>query len=89
MLLKTFADETILYGQAIAHTNRLGPDFVVMFGDMTHDDDDLDQLDELRRITAKLDDPIPWYRVAGAKLIESPAQGLGVMGKAVWSQEFI
>ena len=39
-----FADETILYEQAIAHTNRLRPDFVVMCGDMTHDADDPDQL---------------------------------------------
>ena len=60
-----FADETILYEQAIDHANRLRPDFVVMCGDMTHDADDLDQLDELRRITAKLDDTIPVYWVAG------------------------
>jgi len=60
-----FADETILYEQAIAHANRLRPDFVVMCGDMTHDADDPDQLDELRRNTAKLDDTIPLYWVAG------------------------
>ncbi len=60
-----FADETILYEQAIAHTNRLRPDLVVMCGDMTHNADDLDQLNEFRRITAKLDDTIPMYWVAG------------------------
>ena len=56
-----FADETILYEQAIAHTNRLRPDLVVMCGDMTHNADDLDQINEFRRITAKLDDTIPMY----------------------------
>ncbi len=60
-----FADETILYEQAIAHTNRLRPDLVVMCGDMTHNADDLDQLNEFRRITAKLDNTIPMYWVAG------------------------
>ncbi len=60
-----FADETSLYEKAIAEANRLRPDFVVMCGDMTHDADDLDQLGELRRITAKLDDNIPMYWVAG------------------------
>jgi 3',5'-cyclic AMP phosphodiesterase CpdA len=60
-----FADETILYEKAIAEANRLRPDFVVMGGDMTNDADDLDQLAELRRITAKLDGNIPIYWVAG------------------------
>ncbi len=60
-----FADETSLYEKAIAEANRLRPDFVVMCGDMTHDADDLDQLNELRRITAKLDNTIPVYWVAG------------------------
>ncbi len=60
-----FADETSLYEKAIAEANRLRPDFVVMCGDMTHDADDLDQLNEWRRITARLDDNIPMYRVAG------------------------
>lgn len=60
-----FADETFLYEKAIAEANRLRPDFVVMCGDMTQDADDVDQLAELRRITAKLDDNIPMYWVAG------------------------
>lgn len=60
-----FADETYLYEKAIAEANRLRPDFVVMCGDMTQDANDLDQLGELKRITAKLDDNIPMYWVAG------------------------
>ena len=60
-----FADETRLYGKAIAEANRLRPDFVVMCGDMVNDSDDEAQLDELWRITGLLDDAIPMHWVAG------------------------
>ena len=60
-----FADETRLYGKAIAEANRLRPDFVVMCGDMVNDSDDQAQLDELWRITGLLDDAIPMHWVAG------------------------
>ena len=60
-----FADETSLYGQAIAEANRLRPDFVVMCGDMVNDSDDEEQLAELWRITDLLDDAIPMHWVAG------------------------
>ena len=46
-----FADESALYERAIEHANRLSPEFVVVCGDMIHNAADLDQLNELRRIT--------------------------------------
>ena len=60
-----FADETRLYGKAIAEANRLRPDFVVMCGDMVNDSDDEEQLAELFRITGLLDEAIPMHWVAG------------------------
>ena len=60
-----FADETRLYGEAIAVANRLSPDFVVMCGDMTDDSGNPDQFAELMRITDKLDDSIPLNWVSG------------------------
>ena len=60
-----FADETRLYGKAIAEANRLRPDFVVTCGDMINDADDQAQLAELRRITGQLDNAIPMHWAAG------------------------
>ena len=61
-----FAYETALYEQAIAAANRLGPAFVVTCGDMCNNKlDPTDELAELRRITATLDDNIPMHWVAG------------------------
>ena len=60
-----FARETELYESAIVSANRLAPDFVITCGDMTHDVGDVAQLDELMRITGKLDTDIPRYWVAG------------------------
>lgn len=60
-----FATETALYGKAIAEANRLGPDFVVMCGDMVNSRDDPAQLAELLRITGKLRRDIPMYWVPG------------------------
>jgi len=57
--------ETELYEKAIAEANRLGPDFVVMCGDMVHNFDDPAQHNELMRITSKLRRDIPIYWVAG------------------------
>ena len=60
-----FADESRLYGKAIAEANRLRPEFVVTCGDMVNDADDQTQLDELWRITGQLDPAIPMHWVAG------------------------
>ena len=60
-----FADETRLYGRAIAEANRLRPDFVVTCGDMVTDADNEAQLAELFRITGELDAAIPMHWVAG------------------------
>ena len=48
--------ETDHYGKAIAVANRLRPDFVVTCGDMCNNMvDPIDELAELKRITADLD----------------------------------
>ena len=60
-----FAEETALYEKAIAAANRLSPGFVVMCGDLVSDPDDQGQIDELMRITGRLDTRIPMHWVAG------------------------
>jgi len=53
------------YRAAIDAVNALGPDFVVIGGDMIDDPSSQDQLDELLTITAGLDSSIPAYWVPG------------------------
>ncbi len=60
-----FANETALYGKAIAEANRLCPDFVVVSGDMLHRSRNPELLAELQRLTASLNKNIPIYWVAG------------------------
>ena len=60
-----FAQETALYEKAIEAANRLNPAFVVISGDMVEDQNDPNQLAELRRITAKLHPHIPTHWVPG------------------------
>lgn len=60
-----FADETRLYTRAIEKTNSLGPDFVVVCGDMIHDTGDDAEIAELFRITENLNDGIPVHWVSG------------------------
>ena len=60
-----FADETRLYGKAIAEANRLRPDFVVTCGETVNDADAEEQRAELFRITGMLDAAIPMHWVAG------------------------
>ena len=67
-----FADESALYERAIEHANRLSPEFVVVCGDMIHNAADLDQLNELRRITSNLSDSIPIHWVAGNHDVGEP-----------------
>ena len=60
-----FADETRLYTRAIEKANSLGPDFVVVCGDMIHNTGDEDEIAELFRITTMLEDGIPLHWVSG------------------------
>ena len=60
-----FEFETLRYSKAIDAANRLRPDFVVVCGDLVQDSHDPEQLAELRRITATLDDQIPIRWVCG------------------------
>ena len=60
-----FADETRLYTRAIEKANSLGPDFVVVCGDMIHNTGDESEMAELFRITENLDDGIPVHWVSG------------------------
>ena len=57
--------EAELYEKAITEANHLGPDFVVICGDMVHNFDVPAQHNELMRITNKIRCDIPVYWVAG------------------------
>ena len=63
--LSGFADETRLYTRAVERANSLGPDFVVVCGDMIHHTGDEAEIAELFRITDMLDDSIPVHWVSG------------------------
>ncbi|MDB4584228.1 metallophosphoesterase [Draconibacterium sp.] len=60
-----FKKETILYEKAVAGINRLQPDFVVITGDFVHDQNSNTQINEFKRITAKINPEIPVYYVPG------------------------
>jgi 3',5'-cyclic AMP phosphodiesterase CpdA len=60
-----FAWDAERYRRAIAATNRLSPDFVVMGGDMLNDPRREDEYDEVLRITGRLRAEIPMYWVPG------------------------
>ena len=60
-----FAKETILYEKAVAEINRLNPDFVVITGDFVNDQNAVAQIDEFKRITAKIKPAIPVYYSPG------------------------
>ena len=60
-----FAEDSALYEKAIAAANRLNPAFVVISGDLVEDPENLEQLAELQRITAKLHPHIPVHRAPG------------------------
>lgn len=60
-----FEKETILYEKAVEKINNLKPDFVVITGDFVHNSGSLAQIEEFKRITAKIDPKIPVYFTPG------------------------
>lgn len=62
---KMFQQETVNFEFVVASINRLRPAFVVVCGDLVHNDGDPDQVAEYQRIVAKLDPSIPVYTVSG------------------------
>ena len=63
--MEGFRPEAELFEQAVHAANRVNPAFVVMCGDMVNDINNPDQVDEVLRIAAKLNDGIAIYWVAG------------------------
>ena len=59
----SFEKETNLYEKAVLGINRLQPDFVVITGDFVHDQNSNKQINEFKRITAKINPDIPVYSV--------------------------
>ena len=60
-----FEKETILYEKAVSAINNLSPDFVVITGDFVHDQKSEVQINEFKRITAKINSEIPVYYTPG------------------------
>ena len=60
-----FEKETILYEKAVAKINSLNPDFVVITGDFVNDQNSTSQINEFKRITAKIKPSIPVYYSPG------------------------
>ena len=64
-ILEGYAKETSLFTEAIATANEINPDFVVICGDMVHDAESKEQIQELIRISQLLKEEIKLYWVAG------------------------
>jgi len=60
-----FEEETILYEKAVAAINQLKPDFVVITGDFVHNRNSKTEINEFKRITAKINSEIPVYYTPG------------------------
>ncbi len=61
----SFEKETVLYEKAVAKINNLNPDFVVITGDLVNDQHSVSQINEFKRITAKIKASIPVYYSPG------------------------
>lgn len=62
---KSFEKETILYERAVDKINSLNPDFVVITGDFVNDQNSASQINEFKRITARIKPAIPVYYSPG------------------------
>lgn len=60
-----FEKETILYEKAVAAINKLNPEFVIITGDFVNDPKSVSQINEFKRITAKINPKIPVYYTPG------------------------
>jgi 3',5'-cyclic AMP phosphodiesterase CpdA len=60
-----FEKETVLYEKAVAKINILKPDFLVITGDFVHDPNSASQINEFKRITAKINSKISIYYAPG------------------------
>ncbi len=60
-----FEKETALYEKAVASINKLNPDFVVITGDFVNDSKSDAQINEFKRITAKINPGIHVYYTPG------------------------
>ena len=63
--LEGFEKETELFTRAIEAANEYSPTFVVVCGDMVHDPESTDQLEELMRVSSLLHEDIKLYWVPG------------------------
>jgi 3',5'-cyclic AMP phosphodiesterase CpdA len=61
----SFEKETVLYEKAVAKINSLNPDFLVITGDFMNDQNSASQINEFKRITAKIKPAIPVYYSPG------------------------
>ncbi|MFP6593847.1 MAG: metallophosphoesterase [Dehalococcoidia bacterium] len=59
------APEVALFEAAIAEANRLLPDFVVVTGDLSHNNMDPVEVAEIKRVGGQLDPSIPIYWASG------------------------
>lgn len=60
-----FEKETVLYEKAVEKINNLNPDFVVITGDFVNNANSDTQIEEFKRITAKINPKIPVYYTPG------------------------
>jgi 3',5'-cyclic AMP phosphodiesterase CpdA len=60
-----FEKETVLYEKAVEKINKLNPDFVVITGDFVNDQNSALQINEFKRITAKIKPAIKVYYSPG------------------------
>jgi 3',5'-cyclic AMP phosphodiesterase CpdA len=73
---KEFSRETLNFEKAVAEANRLKPAFVIVCGDLVNKPGDMSQINEYKRIAAKLDPSIKIYNVSGNHDVENiPTSG--------------
>lgn len=73
---KEFSRETENFENAVIAANRLKPAFVIVCGDLVNKPGDIAQINEYKRISAKLDPSIKLYNVSGNHDVENvPSKG--------------